>query len=107
MATSDDVQAALKPFLQRASEAECLVYASSSGGVWFLSSHGDSGNEELSKKVAEMQRMLEDAKAEKLAEREKASKEVKSVTEENAKLRYRITHLVRALKKADGDLASK
>ncbi|KAI3667359.1 hypothetical protein L6452_42415 [Arctium lappa] len=103
MATSNDLQAALKPFHQRASEAEERLARLEAA----IATTKDSGNEELSNKVAEMQRMLEDAKAQQLAEREKALKEVKWATEENVKLRYRITHLVRALKKADIDLASK
>ncbi|XP_024963440.1 uncharacterized protein LOC112503683 isoform X1 [Cynara cardunculus var. scolymus] len=105
MATSNDIQAALKPFHQRASDAEERLARLEAAIA--TTKVADSGNEELSNKVAEMQRMLEDAKAEQLAEREKALKEVKWVTEENAKLRYRITHLVRALEKADSDLASK
>ncbi|KAL8215337.1 hypothetical protein R6Q57_004786 [Mikania cordata] len=58
MASSIDLQETLKPFHQRASDAEI-------------------------------------------------SKEMQRVIDENAKLRYRITHLVRALEKADSDLALK
>ncbi|KVH87388.1 hypothetical protein Ccrd_025380 [Cynara cardunculus var. scolymus] len=82
MATSNDIQAALKPFHQRASDAEERLARLEAA----IATTKDSGNEELSNK---------------------ALKEVKWVTEENAKLRYRITHLVRALEKADSDLASK
>ncbi|KAI3788254.1 hypothetical protein L2E82_01014 [Cichorium intybus] len=103
MAASNDLQEALKPFHQRASEAEERLARLEAA----LSTKKDSGNDELSNKVAQLQRMLEDEKAEKLAEREKALKEVQKANEENAKLRYRITHLVRALEKADRDLASK
>ncbi|GKE38655.1 hypothetical protein Tco_1462060 [Tanacetum coccineum] len=59
----------------------------------------DSGNVELSNKVVELERRLEEAKSEQLAEREKALKE-------EEKLRYRITHLLRALEKAESNVAS-
>ncbi|KAI3526050.1 hypothetical protein L1887_05214 [Cichorium endivia] len=103
MAATNNLQDALKPFHQRASEAEERLARLEAA----LSTKKDSGNDELSNKVDQLQRMLEDEKAEKLAEREKALKEVQKANEENAKLRYRITHLVRALEKADRDLALK
>ncbi|GJS41473.1 hypothetical protein Tco_0566516 [Tanacetum coccineum] len=59
----------------------------------------DSGNVELSNKVVELERRLEEAKSEQLAEREKALKE-------EEKLRYRITHLLRALEKPESNVAS-
>ncbi|KAI3830189.1 hypothetical protein L1987_04323 [Smallanthus sonchifolius] len=101
MAASIDLQEALKPFHQRASEAEERLARLEAA----FATTKDSGNKELSNKVAELQKLLEDAKSEQLAEREKGLKEVQRVTEENAKLRYRITHLARALEKASSDLA--
>ncbi|KAL8258614.1 hypothetical protein R6Q59_026567 [Mikania micrantha] len=106
MASSIDLQETLKPFHQRASDAEERLekleaaFAKTKVVV-------DPRNEELSNKVAELQRLLEDAKSEQLAEREKILKEMQRVTDENAKLRYRITHLVRAIEKTDSDLALK
>ncbi|CAH1418432.1 uncharacterized protein LOC111889555 isoform X2 [Lactuca sativa] len=96
MAASNDLQEALKPFYQRASEAEERLARLEAA----FSTRKDTGNEELLNKVAQLQRMLED-------EKEKALKEAQKASEENAKLRYRITHLTRALQKADSDLASK
>ncbi|KAD1690208.1 hypothetical protein E3N88_42457 [Mikania micrantha] len=90
MASSIDLQETLKPFHQRASDAEERLekleaaFAKTKVVV-------DPRNEELSNKVAELQRLLEDAKSEQLAEREKILKEMQRVTDENAKLRYRIS----------------
>ncbi|KAL7600736.1 hypothetical protein Lser_V15G26272 [Lactuca serriola] len=98
MAASNDLQEALKPFYQRASEAEERLARLEA--AFSTRKAGDTGNEELLNKVAQLQRMLED-------EKEKALKEAQKASEENAKLRYRITHLTRALQKADSDLASK
>ncbi|KAK1427094.1 hypothetical protein QVD17_15777 [Tagetes erecta] len=103
MAASNDVQEALKPFHQRASEAEERLAKLEAA----FATKTDTGSKELSSKVAELEKMLEDAKSEQLAEREKALKDLQRVTEENAKLHYRITHLVRALEKADSDRALK
>ncbi|KAA8518120.1 hypothetical protein F0562_015594 [Nyssa sinensis] len=99
MAQSSDLQGALKPFYQRASEAEDRLARLEAA----LASKKDAGNEELLKMVSELQSKLEGAQA----EREKALKEVQKISVENAKLQYRITHLVRALEEADCKLASK
>ncbi|KAI3682361.1 hypothetical protein L1987_82293 [Smallanthus sonchifolius] len=101
MAASIDLQETLKPFHQRASEAEERLARLEAT----FATPKELGNKEFSNKIAELQKLLEDAKSEQLAEREKGLKEVERVTEENAKLRYRITHLARALEKASSDLA--
>ncbi|KAF3969258.1 hypothetical protein CMV_006944 [Castanea mollissima] len=54
-------------------------------------------NEEHLKLISELQSKLEEANAELVSERAKAQK----LAEENAKLQYRITHLVKAAKGAD------
>ncbi|KAM7500129.1 hypothetical protein LguiA_024543 [Lonicera macranthoides] len=101
--SSNDLEEVLKPFYQRASQAEDRLARLEAT----LSSTKDSGNGEPSKKVAELQSQLEDAKAELALEREKSLKEAQQLAAENAKLQYRIIHLVRALKEADSKLASK
>ncbi|XP_076905831.1 uncharacterized protein LOC143561718 [Bidens hawaiensis] len=103
MAASNDIQETLKPFHQRASEAEERLAKLEAA----IATKTDSGSNEPSNKVAELQKELEDAKSEGLAEKEKALKDLQRLTEENAKLQYRITHLVRALEKAGSDFDSK
>ncbi|KAG5552494.1 hypothetical protein RHGRI_010545 [Rhododendron griersonianum] len=65
----------------------------------------DAGNEELLKMVSKLQSELEAVKAEHVSEKQKALEEVKKLHAENAKLQYRITHLVRSLKEVDSKLA--
>ncbi|KAJ9695904.1 hypothetical protein PVL29_011062 [Vitis rotundifolia] len=72
-----------------------------------LSSKKDSGNEELLKMISDLQSKLQHAEAEQISEREKAQKDIQKLTVENAKLHYRVTHLVRALKEADCKLEAK
>ncbi|XP_010269673.1 PREDICTED: uncharacterized protein LOC104606267 isoform X1 [Nelumbo nucifera] len=110
---SNDLKEVLKPFYQRASEAEDRLarLENALGDKRGKSLFGfiidpDSGNEELSKIVSELQSKLDEVKAEQLAEREKAAKEMQKLTAENAKLQYRITHLVRSLREADCKLES-
>ncbi|MFS8001983.1 hypothetical protein Hanom_Chr13g01196771 [Helianthus anomalus] len=98
MAASNDLQEALKPFHQRASEAEERL--AKLEAALATKTVADTGSNESSNKVAELQKLLEDAESKRLAEREKALKDLQRVTEENAKLHYRITHLVRALEKS-------
>ncbi|KAK6149124.1 hypothetical protein DH2020_016649 [Rehmannia glutinosa] len=100
---SNNLDEILRPFYQRASEAEDRLTKLEAS----LASNKDSGNEEQLKLVSELQSKLEFMKAEQVAEREKAMKEVQHLTAENAKLQYRIIHLVRALKEADSKLAAK
>ncbi|MFQ6631800.1 hypothetical protein Gotur_008935 [Gossypium turneri] len=65
-----------------------------------LAGNKDAGNQELSQLISELQAKLEDANAETLSEREKAKK----LAMENEKLKYRIAHLVQAVKVADQKL---
>ncbi|PWA76261.1 hypothetical protein CTI12_AA235790 [Artemisia annua] len=98
MAASNNLEETLKPFHLRASQAEERLARLEA--AFATTKVSDSGNEELLNKVAELEKRLEEAKSEQLAEREKALKE-------EEKLRYRITHLLRALEKADSNLATK
>ncbi|GMP86698.1 hypothetical protein CsSME_00039385 [Camellia sinensis var. sinensis] len=126
MAASKDLQEILKPFYQRASEAEWLGKLQSfsydrnfiNGYIFGLkdrlarleaaiSTKKDAGNEDLLKMVTELQSKLESVKAEQVAEKEKAIEEIEKLHAENAKLKYQISHLIRALKEADSKLASK
>nr|GEX12836.1 hypothetical protein [Tanacetum cinerariifolium] len=91
-----NLEETLKPFHQRVSQAEERLARLEAA----FATTKDSGNVELSNKGVELERRLEEAKSEQLAEREKALKE-------EEKLRYRITHLLRALEKADSNEASK
>ncbi|CAA0812776.1 Unknown protein [Striga hermonthica] len=100
---SNNLGELLRPFYRRASEAEDRLGKLED----LLSRNKEYGNEEQNKLVSELQSELENVKAEKVAEREKAMKEVQHLTTENAKLQYRIIHLVRALKEADSKLAAK
>ncbi|KAI7996724.1 hypothetical protein LOK49_LG10G02833 [Camellia lanceoleosa] len=103
MAASNDLQEILKPFYQRASEAEDRLARLEAA----ISTKKDAGNEDLLKMVTELQSKLESVKAEQVAEKEKAIEEVEKLRAENAKLKYQISHLIRALKEADSKLASK
>ncbi|KAF6152916.1 hypothetical protein GIB67_039623 [Kingdonia uniflora] len=69
-----------------------------------LASNKDAGNDDFSKIVTELQSKLEDTKAEQLSELQKVSVDIQKLSLENAKLQYRITHLVRALKERDCNL---
>ncbi|KAL3841278.1 hypothetical protein ACJIZ3_025869 [Penstemon smallii] len=101
-AESNNIEQVLKPFYQRASEAENRLARLEAT----LAGEKDYGNEEKLKLVGELQSKLDNAIAERVAEREKALKEVQYLTVENAKLQYRIIHLVRALEVADSKLAA-
>ncbi|XAR69492.1 hypothetical protein NMG60_11001098 [Bertholletia excelsa] len=90
MAASSDFQELLKPFQQRASEAEDRLARLEA----ILATKTDAGIEELKK-------------AEQFSEKEKVLKEVERLHAENDKLKYQILHLVRALKDADSKSASK
>ncbi|XP_021741050.1 uncharacterized protein LOC110707337 [Chenopodium quinoa] len=88
----------LKPFYQRASEAEERL--SKLELETLISSKKEfpkAGDEESSKKVKELELKLEEVTAELAAEKEKVAK----LTVENDKKDYRMIHLVRSLKEAD------
>ncbi|KDP26088.1 hypothetical protein JCGZ_21121 [Jatropha curcas] len=88
-----DIGELLKPFYQRASEAEDRL----SRLEVALASKKDAENEELWKTISELQSKLEDANTELISEQEK----VRKLAAENAKLQYRVLHLVRALHECD------
>ncbi|CAH9102699.1 unnamed protein product [Cuscuta europaea] len=99
----ENLEETLKPFYQRASEAEDRLARLEAS---LVSKNSSGNNEELVKMVRELQAKLDDAKVELVAEKEKGLKEVQKLTAENAKLQNRIIHLVRALKEADCKIAS-
>ncbi|WOL13693.1 hypothetical protein Cni_G22467 [Canna indica] len=94
---SANMEEVLKPFYQRASEAEDRLAKLEA----LLANEGESdaggGKTEISSIINDFQSKLEVAQAELMSERDKASKEIKKLTAENLKLQYRITHLVRAV----------
>ncbi|KAL9155115.1 hypothetical protein ABFS82_10G161100 [Erythranthe guttata] len=92
-AESNNLDEILTPFYQRATEAEERLAK--------LEASLSKNKEEQSKLISELRLELENAKAEQISEREKAIKEVKELTAENGKLKYRIIHLVRAVREAD------
>ncbi|PRQ44831.1 hypothetical protein RchiOBHm_Chr3g0483561 [Rosa chinensis] len=75
----------LKPFYQRASEAEDRLTRLEAA----LASNKDSGNKDHSKLISELQ------------------EENKKLAAENAKLQYRINHLVQAVRDTDVKLEKK
>ncbi|XP_073277534.1 uncharacterized protein [Primulina huaijiensis] len=102
-AESNDLEAMLKPFYQRASEAEERLARLEAA----LAGNKDSGDTELLKSVDELQPKPEDSKPEHVVEKQETMQVVMQLRAENEKLRYRIIHLVRALKDADSKLALK
>ncbi|KAK7355199.1 hypothetical protein VNO80_14447 [Phaseolus coccineus] len=88
-----DLQLALKPFYQRAAEAEERLSRLEAT----LNNKKDAGNEESMKVINDLQSKLKAANAEIISEKEK----IRTLTEENGKLQYRIIHLVRSLKEAN------
>ncbi|XP_015583641.2 uncharacterized protein LOC8284760 isoform X1 [Ricinus communis] len=90
----------LKPFFQRASEAEFTLKDRLSRLEVALASKKDAQNEGLLKTIGELQTKLECVHAELASEQEKARK----LAVENAKLQYRILHLVQAVRHSDSKL---
>lgn len=103
MGDSNNLEESLKPFYQRASEAEERLARLEIS----VASKTDLKNEELERTVAGLQSKLKDVTAELEAEQEKGHKQVEQLTSENAKLKYRIKHLVRSLEEVLSKLASK
>ncbi|XP_057983756.1 uncharacterized protein LOC131168396 [Malania oleifera] len=101
-----DLQDALKPLFKSAAEAEDRLSKLEAVAAAISMKKG-TGKEELSKNLSELQAKLEHMKAEQVSEREKAQKEIQKLAAENAKMQYRIIHLVRALKEADSKLEAK
>ncbi|XP_042513369.1 uncharacterized protein LOC122088242 isoform X2 [Macadamia integrifolia] len=99
MADSGDshLQEFLKPFSERASEAEGRLSRLEA----LLAPKNNAVKEDMSNIVSQLQKKLDDAKAVAALEREQ---EVRKLAAENVKLQYRITHLVRALTEANRKL---
>ncbi|XP_068341979.1 uncharacterized protein [Pyrus communis] len=86
----------LKPFYQRASEAEDRLSRLEAA----LASKKDSATDGSSKVINELHSQIKDACAKVSLEEEKNKK----LAAENAKLQYRIQHLVQAVKDGDDKL---
>ncbi|KAL1821032.1 hypothetical protein DCAR_0417406 [Daucus carota subsp. sativus] len=99
---SNDLKEVLKPLYKRASEAEDRLARLEAA----IASKQDSGYQDLLKKFNELQLKLEDARTSQDSEKEKALKEVQQLASENARLQYRILHLLRALEEAESKTTS-
>ncbi|XP_020576597.1 uncharacterized protein LOC110022128 [Phalaenopsis equestris] len=93
----------LKPFYERAAEAEERIMRLE---TLLGNKKGDSNYEskQMSSIINDFQSKLEIAQAQLDSEQEKASKEIRRLVDENLKLRYRISHLIQAVKEADSKL---
>ncbi|KAL6657422.1 hypothetical protein ACP70R_005202 [Stipagrostis hirtigluma subsp. patula] len=89
------LEEALKPFQERASEAETRL--AKLEALLYNKDGLSSESETSSSAVKELQSKLDAVNAECLAEKDKNKK----LTVENEKLQYRITHLIRAIKEAE------
>ncbi|KAK8961416.1 hypothetical protein KSP40_PGU003287 [Platanthera guangdongensis] len=100
---SKSMEEVLKPFYERASEAEERLMRLE---ALLDNVKGESNTErrQMSSAVEDFQSKLEIVQAELTSERERASKEIRKLVEDNTKLRYRISHLLRAVKEADSEL---
>lgn len=88
------LEQALKPFEERASDAETRLAKLEA----LLNKDGlGSGSETISSATKDLQSKLDAVSAECLAEKDKNRK----LTTENEKLQYRISHLLRAVKEAE------
>ncbi|XP_034920126.1 uncharacterized protein [Populus alba] len=94
--TKTNLEDVLKPFYQRASEAEDRLSSLEAS----VASNRDAGSKEHLKTISELQAKLEGANAELALEREKAKK----LAVENGKLQYRVIHLVHAIREGDAKL---
>ncbi|GLJ39877.1 hypothetical protein SUGI_0815530 [Cryptomeria japonica] len=99
-----DMAAILKPFHDRATEAEERL-AKLEAELGRNKGNSVMGQEELLTSITELQSKLEKARLEQISEKEKALKEREKLEIENAKLKYQIAHLLRSLKEADEKLA--
>ncbi|KAJ1697149.1 hypothetical protein LUZ63_005661 [Rhynchospora breviuscula] len=98
-----DLEQTLKPFYDRAAEAEDRLAKLEE----LLIKKGNSATEtKESSIIEEFQSKLTLVNADIASEREKASKEIEKLTAENQKLKYRIAHLIRALRDTDSKLAA-
>ncbi|KAF8039299.1 hypothetical protein BT93_B1741 [Corymbia citriodora subsp. variegata] len=88
-----DLNKLLEQFRQRASEAQDRLSRLEAA----IGKEKDSHEEEYCKKVSKLESELECVKSELAAEHKKAEE----LAVENAKLKYRVTHLIQAVKEAD------
>ncbi|RLN35983.1 uncharacterized protein C2845_PM03G15360 [Panicum miliaceum] len=86
---------ALKPFRERASEAEIRI--AKLEALLYNKDGLNNGSETSSSAMKDLQSKLDAVSAECLTEKEKNKKLVM----ENEKIQYRITHLIRAIKEAE------
>ncbi|WCJ33425.1 hypothetical protein M5689_014787 [Euphorbia peplus] len=86
----------LKPFYERASEAEDRLSRLEAA----LANDEGTKNGELLKRIIELQSKLESAQAKLELEQEKAKK----LSTENSKLQYRVLHLVRAVREGQNEV---
>ncbi|CAL5061179.1 unnamed protein product [Urochloa decumbens] len=86
---------ALKPFQERASEAEIRI--TKLEALLYNQDGLNSGSEASSSAMKDLQSKLDSVSAEYLTEKEKNKKLIM----ENEKLEYRITHLIRAVREAE------
>ncbi|XP_066400537.1 uncharacterized protein [Miscanthus floridulus] len=86
---------ALKPFQERASEAEIRI--AKLEALLYNKDGLSCGSEATSSAVKDLQSKLDAVTAECLTEKEKNKK----LIVENEKLQYRMTHLIRAIKEAE------
>ncbi|XP_042399957.1 uncharacterized protein LOC121989782 [Zingiber officinale] len=104
---TSDMEEVLKPFFQRASEAEDRLAKLEALLARKGETDGGCANMEISSIIInDFQSKLEAAQAELASERDKAAKEIQKLTAENRKLQYRITHLISAVKDADAKLTT-
>ncbi|XP_068658164.1 uncharacterized protein [Aristolochia californica] len=101
MAKADENAKVLKPFYERASEAEERL-SRLEAVVASRKDESSSGNEKSSSVVKELLLKLENMNAEIISERKKDLK----LTTENEKLKYQMLHLRRALDETESEITS-
>ncbi|KAF3794533.1 hypothetical protein EJ110_NYTH07384 [Nymphaea thermarum] len=92
VAMTSDLEEVLRPFHQRAAEAEERL-----AKLELLSESKKGYSIEEALQLKDLQTKLDSAEAEKI----EALKEVQKLQADNAKLQYRILHLIRAVQDAD------
>ncbi|VVB05983.1 unnamed protein product [Arabis nemorensis] len=97
-AMADQLPETLKPFFHRATEAQERLAKLEAA---LASTKTDIPDAKLQEETSEIKSKLEEANE---TVKQEQSKVVKELTVENEKQRYRILHLVRALKDADEKL---
>ncbi|ONK67528.1 uncharacterized protein A4U43_C05F980 [Asparagus officinalis] len=96
---SNNLDYALKPFYDRAYDAE--VRLSKLESLLSKDGYANTDNKKESSMIKDLESKLYSVQDELVSEKEKASTEIKKLEAENKKLQYRVTHLIQALKEAD------